>query len=318
LLDRLLPVQWAAASATRFHVTLTSEGQDLDWVQDEVRGDDPLPGLPTLAANDSVVSPKPLAVVLASGETGGGKNEPVVVYHSYGTGRAITVEGSGMWRWAFLPPQYQEKDQIYSRLWHSMMRWLTSGGSLKPGQLKSLRADRVRFSADEPATATLLVRAENGDQSVPTVELRPTSRPGLNAAASAQEFTPTPLGTEAGVFRVVFGKLPEGRYQAVISDAKPDDPSSRIVFDVRKFDQEDTDLQARPDLMARIASISGGAVLSAASSDTDFITQFRQEIAATHPPQIEYSSAWDHGWLLVSALALWIISWSIRRSGGLI
>jgi len=68
---------------------------------------------------------------------------------------------------------------------------------------------------------------------------------------------------------VNFGPLDEGRYQARVSGAKEDDPSARIVFDVRRYDQEDVDLEARPDLMARIAADGGGAVLSSSDAGAE-------------------------------------------------
>ena len=44
----------------------------------------------------------------------------------------VVIEGAGMWRWAFLPPQYQKQEEIYGGLWHSMLRWLVSATGLMP------------------------------------------------------------------------------------------------------------------------------------------------------------------------------------------
>jgi len=318
-LDKLLPVQWTSVTPTRFRMAMTAQGRDLNWLQSDGLADDPLSRLPTLAAEDAVAFSKPLAVVLATSTQADGAPAPAVVYHPYGTGRVVTVEGAGMWRWAFLPPQYQQQEQIYSSLWQSMMRWLTSGANLKPGQICSLRADRIRFSSDEPATATLLVRDDKDQTKVPAVELRLTDAEVANThSGTATSYVPAPMGSQTGVFRVNFGLLLPGRYLAQVSGAKPDDPASRIIFDVRQVDQEETDLQARPDLMQRIASDSGGAVLSASNPVSDLESHFKSELARTHPPQFEFSSAWDRWWLLVAALGLWGASWGGRRWGGLI
>ena len=171
-LEKLLPVKMTAAPASRFRLSLTTQGRDLNWFQNSVlQNDEPLSRMPSLAGVDTVDSSKPLAVVLATSTLPDGKQSPAVVYHPYGSGRVVVVEGAGMWRWAFLPPEYQEQEQVYAGLWHSMMRWLTSDENLKPGQIVNLRADKIRFGADEPATATLLAREENGGGHVPTVEL---------------------------------------------------------------------------------------------------------------------------------------------------
>ena len=77
----------------------------------------------------------------------------VLVYHPYGIGKVVAIQGSGMWRWAFLAPEFQQQELVYANLWQSMMRWLTSGNTLHPGQTQSLRADQARFATDKSATA---------------------------------------------------------------------------------------------------------------------------------------------------------------------
>jgi hypothetical protein len=314
-LAKLLPVRWAPASESRFRVALTDQGRDLNWFNFATNSNgDALPRLPSLAAAAVVDAAKPLAVVLAQGVGAGTSgSSPAVVYQPYGSGRVVVVEGAGMWRWAFLAPQFQDQEQVYATLWHSMMRWLTSGQGLSPGQTVSLRADKVRFGADEPATATLLAREDVARDKMPLVQL------AADGSSETKTFAPAPLGNEAGVFRVNFGQLAEGRYQAKLSNAKADDPSSQIVFDVRKFDQELLDLQSRPDLMARIASDSGGAVLNASSDASSEVgKQFAQHLARVMPPHVERTTAWDRWWILVAVLALWTTAWAVRRAGGLV
>ena len=103
---------------------LTPDGRDLQWFGGATQAGVPGPGrdapqagspsLPTLASAAQVDRSKPLAVVLATAvsQTAGARarrsgGAPAVVYQPYGTGRVVVVEGSGMWRWAFLPPKYK-------------------------------------------------------------------------------------------------------------------------------------------------------------------------------------------------------------------
>ena len=80
----------------------------------------------------------------------------------------------------------------------------------------------------------------------PRVELsRDDSAQTSRGAFAARSFIPMPIGSEAGVYRVNFGMLPQGRYRAKVSDARADDPSSRIIFDVKQYDQEEVDLELR-------------------------------------------------------------------------
>lgn len=314
-LARLLPVKWTPAREARFRMRLTDEGRDLHWLGEDAQEDRRLSGLPTLASSAQVDRSKPLAVVLATGVATGrvGQAEPAVVYQPYGSGRVVVIEGAGMWRWAFLPPQYQRQEEVYASLWHSLLRWMTGGAALLPGQKVALRADKVSFATDEPATATLLLRDEAAKGKLPAVELIATARPGEPATS----FTPAALGEDPGSFRLNFGKLPAGRYQARVAGAGAEDVASRCVFDVRVLGAEQLDLQARPDLMARIASDSGGAVLGA-DAVADVAAHFKEHLARTRPPRYERSTAWDRPWLLLAVFALWCLAWSVRRSGGLI
>ena len=161
-LGKLLPVRWTPGNKSRYRMRMTDEGRDLHWLADVGResDSDPLSQLPALAETAAAQRSKPLAIVLATGTHGSGESSPVVVYQPYGSGRVVVIEGAGMWRWAFLPPQYQKQEEVYPALWHSMLRWLVSGVGLMPGQKMSLRIEKLSFSNSEPATATVLVREE--------------------------------------------------------------------------------------------------------------------------------------------------------------
>ncbi|HWE93963.1 MAG TPA: vWA domain-containing protein [Tepidisphaeraceae bacterium] len=311
-LARLLPVKWTASHEARFSMKLTDQGRNLHWFGGSSNEEDSaLLGLPTLASAALVDRSKPLAVVLATSVSSGGADAPAVVYQPYGTGRAVVIEGAGMWRWAFLPPQFQQREEVYSELWHSLLRWLTSGASLLPGQKMTLRADKVSFATIEPATATLLVREEATKTTAPTVEL-------LGAAGEKpKSFVAVPLGDEPGVFRVTFGILPQGRYTARVAGGLEADVATQTFFDVRAVSQEQLDLQVRPDLMARIAADSGGTVLGASPAE-ELAAKFREHMQQSRPPRYERTTAWDRPWALLAVFAIWCLSWFARRSGGLV
>ncbi|MBI3468971.1 MAG: VWA domain-containing protein [Planctomycetes bacterium] len=310
-LDRLLPVQWSATAESRFRIKLTDQGRELQWLPEAApqASASTLAGLPTLSTAAQVDRVKPLAVVLATATSETSDAErPVVTYQHYGTGRAVVIEGAGMWRWAFLPPEFQEQEALYAAFWQSLLRWLVSSGQVPAGQELVLRIDKVSFSTAEPASATLLVRDATRPQ-VPAVELVP------EAGGDVHTFSPAPFGESSGMFRVVFGKLPEGRYQARIAGSA--EASGRTLFDVRSFSEEQLNIQARPDLMARIASDSGGAVLQG-NSASEIIQLFKQHLARTHPDRIRRIPAWDRWWVLVAVVMVWTAAWAVRRSGGLV
>jgi hypothetical protein len=303
-LAKLLPVKWQPQAESRFHVRLTDQGKGMRWFDGDASGD-ALGNLPSLVTDAHADRTKPLATVLATSIGADGQQTPAVIYQPYGAGRVVVVEGTGMWRWAFLPPEHQQQDPLYTSLWHSLMRWLTSGTRLSSNQAMMLRADKIRFATDEPATVTLLARKDI--TKVPAVE--------LVSGNSSRPFAPTLLGN--GVYRVSFGDLSAGHYQARLAGAKADDANAQVAFDVRSISQEQLNLEARPDLMARIASDSGGAVLGS-DDPAEFANQFNAHLAQSRPPRIERMPAWDHGWALAAVLMLWTLSWTLRRSGGLV
>jgi hypothetical protein len=235
----------------------------------------------------------------------------VVTYQPYGTGRVVALEGAGMWRWAFLPPQQKDHDEVYRALWHSLLRWLVSSVDLLPGQKLALRSDKISFSTSESSLATLVLAENAGLPATPTIELLP------EGSQQAQIVKPVPVPDEPGTFRVSFGKLPEGRYSARVAGAAGDDPAARIAFDVRGFLEEQLDLKSRPDLMARIAQESGGAVLAGDRAD-DVLNDFEERLNQARPTRVRRLTAWDRWYVLLAVLAVWSLAWGLRRRSGLV
>ena len=320
-LARLLPVSWSRSRESRFRVQLTERGRELRWLP---RSDTGPPGevlgrLPALARNEQPQEPKPLAVVLAT-STGPaaagaeGAPTPVVTYQPYGSGRVVVIEGAGMWRWAFLPPQYRNDRDVYGGLWHSLIRWLASGSGLPPGRDMALRADKVAFRTNEPVTATLLLRQDDARREVPKVML------AADARNTSKSFTPVASGDEPGTFRVLFGTLPEGRYRARIEEkrgATASTAAGEIGFDVRGFADEQLDRDARPDLMRRIAQESGGAALTT-TSPGELTAQLQAARERSRREQVLTYPAWDRSWTLLGIIAIWGTAWTLRRSAGLV
>ena len=89
------------------------------------------------------------------------------------------------------------------------------------------------------------------------------------------------------------------------------------MFDVRRLMEEQLDLKARPDLMARIASSTGGAVLNS-NDPNEIANAFVTHLEKSRPDRIRRTSAWDRWWVLAGTFALWMIAWGLRRNSGLV
>jgi hypothetical protein len=309
-LGDLMPLRWTPTAETRFHVQLTGAGQALRWLSAGADGGDPLADLPSLATVARPESAKALAVVLATGASGaGGEAVPVISYQPVGNGRVVAIEGAGMWRWAFLPPEKQQTAEIYASLWRSLVRWLAANMGLLPSQRLALRTDKVAFSSDENVSANLLVRQWSGD--APQVELSGTAldKPKLTACV--------PRGNYPGQYYVSWGRLPEGHYSARVAGIDKDEVSGMIDFDVQGNLTERLDVRAQPNLMKFLADQSGGAVLD--SVDPAMLARHvEQHLNQSRPTRIAQTTAWDRWWVLLGALGLWAAAWSFRRHNGLV
>jgi hypothetical protein len=336
-LGELLPVRWVPGGESRLRVDLTPDGRAAHWLGSGAEGD-LLAAMPPLAAADRP-EPRPyLASVLATGMAGG-QAVPMVTWQPVGSGRVVAIEGAGMWRWALMPPQYQDRDEVYGNLWRSLVRWLVSHVGLLPSERLALRTDKVMFHTDEEITATLLLREAPSGGGVPRLEIEQLIGPGTVLLAPPKRDSPifaTPLrvvpakigtvpqsipcrpwGTGPGQYRADLGRLPEGRYRLRVAGAAKDEVAATALLDVRGNWQERLDLAAQPETMQWIANESGGAELVQADPES-LAEQFNQHLSRTHPARIARATAWDRWWALAAALGLWAVTWGLRRNTGLV
>ncbi|HEX2475409.1 MAG TPA: vWA domain-containing protein, partial [Lacipirellulaceae bacterium] len=201
-LSEILPVRWSAAAESRFRTKVSQYGYDaavFDPLMPD--GSDPLAALPSLSTSAVPKTRVGLPQVLVQSVLDqSGTAIPVVTYQPYGRGQSIVVEGAGMWRWAFLPPQHAAKDKIYPTLWQSLIQWIVSQQDLMPGQKVGIRSDRATFLTGDRATATVLISAPEEFQK-PSGELDLgvlLDGPGLPLP---RRLAPAASGGDLGLFR---------------------------------------------------------------------------------------------------------------------
>lgn len=308
-LGSLMPVGWSSGTSSRFRVALTDSGQAMQWLPQDGAQLELLPSLATSATPDTV---KPLSTVLAtsSGDADTG-SVPLISYRPEGSGRVVAIEGAGMWRWAFLPPDHQDHDAMYGTLWRSLVRWLVSNVGLMPHQRVALRPDSVIVSSEHSAAATLLIRDDQWD-SVPDVELTGET------LEKAQTFQPQEQDSP-GVYRVHFGQLPVGRYNVKVLGADESESAATSAFDVIGNLQEVLDVAVRPQVLKNLAEESGGQALDGIDVEefpSALNNAFIENRDKTRPKHIVRNSAWDRWWVLLAVVGLWGSTWGIRRWSG--
>jgi len=273
---------------------------------------DALGAMPSLSTASSVQQRQGLSNVLAQAvDSDSADSIPVISYQPYGSGRTVVVEGAGMWRWALMAPEYSKQEEVYGTLWRSLLRWLVSRAGLLPGQNVSIQPDRVGFTEGDVVTATMLVRQSSGGQA-PNVRLR-------HPDGSTSDHAPTPSGQEPGVFRLDLGQLPSGQYflETVAANGAQVSGSESAAFDVRSRWIERLELDARNDLMQKIATTSGGAEL-ASTDPTELGKLFKEHLETARPPQYRRVAMWDRWWVMLLVLGLWASTWIVRRQSGLV
>ncbi|EAQ78534.1 VWA domain-containing protein [Blastopirellula marina] len=308
-LEALMPVEWSPDRESHFRLALTDMGESAQWLPETGQN---LALLPSLAVSAKPEDVKPLTTVLAT-SSGEAEAVPLITFRPTGRGRVVVLEGSGMWRWAFLPPEHQQQDAVYAQLWRSLVRWLVSHAGLLPNQQIALRTDAVTLSSSQSATATLLLRPDVW-KSTPNVQLISDSL--------AKPQTIVPIGDEeSGVFQVSFGRLPPGHYTARALTGAETEMAAETSFDVTSNLKERLDVVARPLAMQDLALRSGAKALEGDAVDQlpEMLHQaFVEHRDRNRPERIVRTSAWDRWWVLVLSFGLWGCTWAVRRMSGLI
>lgn len=310
-LARMLPIRWSPSNERRLRAQASKESAEEGWLLTDPEND-PLSAMPSLASASNPETRGGLPRVLASSRSDGsdGKEIPIATYQPFGAGRTVVVEGTGMWRWALLSPEFAAADKVYPSVWNGLLQWLVSRVALTPGQDRVLQSERIRFDTDESAVATLLIRESISTQGLPQVEL----------SSDSGEFKKTvqcePIGDQPGVYQVRFGKLPPGSYRATLMDAGEKDRSV-TAFDVRRPIDERLDVRPQRDLLEQIAKESGGKMLDP-NEPAVIADAIEEHISDSLPIETTRTPAWDKWWTLMGVLALWTTLWTFRRNGGLV
>jgi hypothetical protein len=304
-LAKFEPVAWGNGVTPAVKMKATDAGRDNPIFDLGPAGtlDELLERLPALDQVSVTLGEKPLAVVLATATEQEG---PVLVaYQRYGQGKVLSVNASGLWRWSFRETGQEESEVAYARFWVSLLQWLLSGSQFLPGADVALTSTRRYYSDEQPMQ--FLIATRNIDQAI--------YKPRLLISGSGEkvEIEPRRRGeafvAEAGPFR-------PGTYRVTLRNnvGKPAELSEEV--EVVSASMEKKELSADPDLMRRLAEISGGASLTAADAARmpEVVRRWEAARQISHRQQ----PFWDRWWLLSALAALLGLEWWLRRREGLL
>ena len=305
-LAKFEPVAWGSGSSSGVKLKPTEAGRDNPMFDLGGAGtlDELLERLPALDQASVTLGEKPLAVSLA---TAADKSDgPVLVaYQRYGQGRALSLNASGLWRWAFRESGQEESEVAYRRFWISLLQWLLSGSQFLPGSDVSLTSARRYYTSEQPMQ--FLIATRNFDPGIYQPKLL------VEGGGRVVEVEPRARGAS---FVAEAGPFAPGTYRVTVKNnvGKPAELSQSV--EVLSASVEKRDLSADPATMRELAKRSGGQVVTA-----DDIARFPELVRrweAARQLAHHQRPVWDRWWVLAAMVSLLGAEWWLRRREGLL
>jgi uncharacterized membrane protein len=316
-LEEILPLELGGASpgqeyaAGRFRPRLTAAGVThplFQWKEGAAENRLFWNSLPEMEGMNWTLRPKPAAVVLA--ENPQARNEhgplPLIASGEYGAGRTLLIATDSLWRWASPGAGSSGDDSAYRDFWSRALRWLSHdpemelvrlsppAGPLRAGERLRLRA-RVFTRSYEPASGAQL------QGSLSTEEGRKT--PLRWRETSAGEYAADPVSlSEVGLWtaevEAVLAGAPLGRDSAELP-VEPESPERLRVGVDHAY-------------LEALARASGGRTFPLEGKELqEFLSAKGRRAVEVVGRRVE--EKWASPWLLLLAVGLFGLDWSLRR-----
>jgi len=295
-------------------LVLTTEGErhpimQLGTSADEARKRWTL--MPPLGASMVLGATRPGGAVLATvgggaGTAAGQGGLPLVAVQRYGRGRSMVFAGEASWRWRMMVPS---ANHTYETFWKQAGRWLATAAP-EPVSL------HVPPSLDERALAPIDVEVRDREyRLVPDadVTIRIT-----NPSGATRELTASLDDRRAGRFTSTMEAPQRGLYRVDV-DARR---AGELLGSAREWvlaggaDREMADPRMNDDVLRRIASETGGAMLTAASLGElpERLTAAASQVVAGARRERDL---WHSPFVFLLIVTLLGAEWALRRWWGL-
>ncbi|MBA4020226.1 MAG: hypothetical protein C0483_23950 [Pirellula sp.] len=288
---------------------LTREGWLEPWLRlraNEIDERKRLETMPPFRTLNHVSGIKPGATVVATAVDSGGAQQPALVVHNYGRGRAAALMVGDLWRWRL---KADPENQDLEKMWRQLIRRLTVD---VPGRVT---AASEAVAGDLSSAVRIAVRATDAeyqplDNAQVKLEIHVPEGPSLKIDAE-------PSRSEPGMYEASYVPRTPGAYRAtaaVVDGSGTEFPAVETGWtndsDADEFRRLTPDRVALADLAAR----SGGETVELAD-----LEQFVAALAARPAPQTEQSlfPLWHTPWVFALAIACLAGEWGLRRWRGL-
>jgi len=251
---------------------------------------------------------KPGATILAtlSDSTAGSQTYPLVAWHRYGTGKCMTLATDRLWRLRF-----KTGDKYHWRVWSQSIQFLTLSRLMGEHKRIRIETDRTLYQNGEQARLYAHVLDENYEpvlQPSFTITVSGTDGNALRESLSLQADRTSP-----GLYEGYFIAPAAGRYRL---QANEDDAqiSNTTEFQVATVNRELADTNMRRDGLQRIASLTGGTLLTPA--DLTKLPGLLDPTPVTTTVRSE-RPLWDNWLVALLLIALLGSEWILRRRNDL-
>lgn len=310
-LAKLDPVAWGTGVTPAVKMQPTEAGRDNPMFDLGAAGtlDELLDRLPALDHVNITLGEKPLAVVLAAAagqESAGASSSGILLaYQRYGQGKVMSLNATGLWRWAFRESGQEESETAYARFWISLLQWLLSGSDFLPGADVALTSSRRYYSSDQ--SMQFLVATRNIDRAL--------YKPSLEIEGPAGKVTVEPR-QRGETFVAEAGPFAPGTYKVALRNnvGKPSELVQSV--EVVSASLEKKELSADSETMRALAEASGGRVVEA--KDVARMPEVVQRWEAARQIAHRQRPVWDRWWLLAALIGLLGSEWWLRRREGLL
>ncbi|TMQ01683.1 MAG: hypothetical protein E6L09_02500 [Verrucomicrobia bacterium] len=311
----LEPVVWDTQAIKDVRFELTGEGRmNPIFAFDGVRPPDTIiRELPSMVSVTKILKEKSLSVILARSKAGTNAQEMAVIsYQRFGKGKVMSIGSAGLWRWAFMPEDFKQYDDVYQLFWRQMVRWLIDESDFLPGQDVSFRTERYSYGLGE--RIRFLVRAKNvpAGQYQPKIVVRPPEgQPLTLMPASAEQDNERELA-----YTAFLTPETEGEYEAVLSDNLGQPRQEATRFTVYSDSVETRLVAADRELLAQVARVTGGSEIPLAGLK-DLPRRVRQ-FEESSREKLKAQDIWDRLPVFSLLVGLLAMEWYLRRRLGLV
>lgn len=234
---------------------------------------------------------------------------PLMVYRQFGAGKVLFMASDETWRW-----RYKVADQIHTRLWNQLSRWIMRSPLAVRGEFVSLDSGRPNYEPGQAIEVKCQLRGADG---------QPLSGQTASAVlnSGSEIVTRIPLVESRdipGSYSMVVESLPPGDYRIHIEAAGfPQDVLNvESMFSViEPVGEEFKRITCNEALLQNIATTTGASYVY-----EDQIHSLADILSPLSGGRIQTSMTllWQSYWWFCIALALLAIEWVLRKRVGLI